>query len=222
MRTLAVLPVKTFTAAKGRLADRLGSAARAELAEAMLGDVLDALAAARELDGVAVVTAEPRAAAAGVAAGAAVVADSEQAGQSPAAALGVAHALRRAVERVLLVPGDTPLLSSGDVDELLRRAARAGTAVAIVPDRHGTGTNALLLAPPDAIAPTFGPGSCARHIAGAEEAAVTHVVARVAGLEHDVDTPEDLTALAARLSPADPTVARRTRATAALSAATGI
>ncbi len=35
----------------------------------------------------------------------------------------------------------------------------------IVPDRHGTGTNALLLAPPQAIAPAFGPGSCERHAA---------------------------------------------------------
>ena len=221
MRTLAVLPVKSFTAAKGRLADRLGADERAELAEAMLGDVLDALSTARGLDGMAVVTAEPRAAAAGAAAGAAVVADREQAGQSPAALLGVAHALREAAERVLLVPGDTPLLSAGDVDELLRRSTSAGTAATIVSDRHGTGTNALLLAPADAIAPSFGLGSCARHLAAAREAAVTHAVERVAGLEHDVDTPEDLAALAARLHRTDRAVAQRTRATAALSAAVG-
>lgn len=221
MRTLAVLPVKSFTAAKGRLADRLGADERAEFAEAMLGDVLDALASARELEGVAVVTAEPRAAPAAVAAGAAVIADREQAGQSPAAVLGVAHALRDAAERVLLVPGDTPLLCSGDVDELLRRSARAGTGATIVPDRHGTGTNALLLTPADAIAPSFGPGSCARHLAAADAAAVSHAVERVAGLEHDVDTPEDLAALADRLSRADPAVAPRTRATTALSVANG-
>ena len=221
MRTLAVLPVKTFTAAKGRLADRLGAGGRAELAEAMLGDVLDALAAAHELDGVAVVTAEPRAAAAALAAGAMVVADREQAGQSAAAVLGVAHALRDAADRVLLVPGDTPLLCSGDIDDLVRRSTAAGTGVAIVPDRHGTGTNALLLAPADAIAPSFGPGSCARHLGAAEAAAVSHAVERVAGLEHDVDTPEDMAALAARLHRADPAIARRTRATAALAAAAG-
>ena len=222
MRTLAVLPVKSFTAAKGRLAARLEPAERAALAEAMLGDVLEALLEAEELDGVAVVTAEPRAAALGVQAGAAVIADGEQAGQSPAAALGIADALRTGCERVLLVPGDTPLLRSDDVDELLRRSADAGTGVAIVPDRHGTGTNALLLSPPDAIAPGFGPDSCARHLAAAETATVAHAVERVTSLAHDVDTPEDLSALAARLREADPAVARRTRTTAALSLPTGV
>ncbi len=90
-----------------------------------------------------------------------------------------------------------------------------------MPDRHGTGTNALLLAPADVIEPSFGPGSCARHLAAAEAAAVTHAVERVAGLEHDVDTPEDLVALAGRLSRASPAVAPRTRTTAVLSPPTG-
>ena len=35
----------------------------------------------------------------------------------------------------------------------------------IVPDRHGSGTNALLLDPPTVITPAFGPGSFARHAA---------------------------------------------------------
>ena len=43
MRTLAVLPVKGFAAAKARLAARLEPGERAALAEAMLGDVLAAL-----------------------------------------------------------------------------------------------------------------------------------------------------------------------------------
>ena len=45
-----------------------------------------------------------------------------------------------------------------------RRCSACGRRVTIVPDRHGTGTNALLLSPPDAIAPAFGPDSCARHV----------------------------------------------------------
>jgi len=61
-----------------------------------------------------------------------------------------------------------------------------------VGDRHGTGTNALVLAPPDAMAPGFGPDSFARHVAAAEEAGVSHRVELAASLAHDVDTPEDL------------------------------
>ena len=61
--------------------------------------------------------------------------------------------------------------------------------MAIVPDRHGTGTNALLLAPPDAIAPAFGPGSCARHADRARRAGHEVAVEPLDSLGLDVDTP---------------------------------
>ncbi|HYN90533.1 MAG TPA: hypothetical protein VER75_01335, partial [Thermoleophilaceae bacterium] len=98
-------------------------------------------------------------------------------------------------ERALLVPGDTPLLDPGELAGLI-----AGTrAVVIVPDRHGSGTNALVLSPPDAIEPSFGPGSFARHVAAAESAGVPHRVEAVPTLALDVDTPDDLAELAAVL-----------------------
>jgi 2-phospho-L-lactate guanylyltransferase len=62
----------------------------------------------------------------------------------------------------------------------------------IVPDRAGTGTNALLLRPPDAFAPSFGPGSLERHIEAVSTAGVRFRVERVRSLMHDVDTPDDL------------------------------
>ena len=78
-----------------------------------------------------------------------------------------------------------------------RRAARrpAGPGVTIVPDRHGTGTNALVLAPPAVMEPSFGPGSCARHAALARAAGVRVRVVEVPSLAFDVDTPDDLAAL---------------------------
>jgi 2-phospho-L-lactate/phosphoenolpyruvate guanylyltransferase len=74
-----------------------------------------------------------------------------------------------------------------------------GGRVAIVPDRHGTGTNALLLAPPDAIGPAFGPSSCARHADRARRAGHEAAVEPVDSLSLDVDTPDDLAALAEAL-----------------------
>lgn len=212
MRTLAVLPIKRFEAAKQRLDPAIDPAVRAALAEAMLGDVLAALTSARGLDGVAIVTAEARAAAEARRAGVDVVPDTAEAGQSPAAAAGIAHALRAGYERVLLVPGDTPLLEAAEIDGLLAGAAAAGRAATIFGDRHGTGTNGLLLSPPDALEPSFGPGSLARHVAAARDASLEHTVERVPGLEHDVDTHEDLATLAARLDEVAAGSARRTRA----------
>jgi 2-phospho-L-lactate guanylyltransferase len=80
-----------------------------------------------------------------------------------------------------------------------------------VPDRHGSGTNALRLTPPDVISPAFGSGSFARHaVLGAGAGAVVRV-AQAPSLELDVDTPGDLAALRAALDRL-PDAAPRTRA----------
>ncbi len=208
MRTLAVLPVKTFSRAKQRLGDAVAPADRVSLAEAMVGDVLEALAAVPGIDRVVVVTAEPLARRAALAGCALVIADPHETGQSAAAGRGVRAALDDSADRVLLVPGDCPALHPFEVQRLLDTAA---VPVTIVPDRHGSGTNALLLAPPDAIAPAFGPGSFDRHCSAARAAAIDFAVAELHSLGLDVDTPDDLAALAAALA-ARPGGAPRTRA----------
>jgi 2-phospho-L-lactate guanylyltransferase len=196
MRTLAILPVKSFGAAKQRLGSALGSGPRRVLAQAMFADVLASLRRVEGLDGIAVVTADPVADAAARSEGVLVLRDTEQAGQSAAASIGIAYALAEGFERVLLVPGDTPLLDPAEVGSLL--AIRRG--VSIVPDRHGTGTNALVLSPPDAIAPSFGPGSLKRHVAAAEGAGVPSAVETIPTLMLEVDSGDDLAALTAALA----------------------
>ncbi len=195
MRTLAILPVKSFGAAKQRLADALGAGARQALAQAMVSDVLTSLRRTPGLDGIVVVTADRAAEAAASGGGVRVLHDSAQAGQSEAARIGIRHALDEGCDRVMLVPGDTPLVQPGELAGLLSGARE----VVIVPDRHGTGTNALVLSPPDAIEPSFGPGSFERHVAAAEAADVPHRVEEVRALALDVDTPADLAELAAEL-----------------------
>src|SRR5918998_3771324 len=138
MRTLAVLPIKSFSDAKQRLGALLGGGSRQALALAMFSDVLTALGHVDGVDAVAVVTADHGAEAVAAASGAVVLRDHEQAGQSQATAAGIRHAQAAGFERVLLVPGDTPLLDAQELSDLLRRSAAAGVGAVIVPDRHGT------------------------------------------------------------------------------------
>jgi 2-phospho-L-lactate/phosphoenolpyruvate guanylyltransferase len=196
MRTLAILPVKSFGAAKQRLAPALGSGSRQALAQAMFADVLISLRKVAGLDSIVVVTADPVAGATARGQRVLVLRDKAQTGQSAAASIGISYALAEGFERVLLVPGDTPLLDPGELAELLS----SPRPVSIVPDRHGTGTNALVLAPPDAIWPSFGPGSLERHVAAAEAAGVSYGVEEVATLMLDVDTGADLSALIGALA----------------------
>lgn len=190
MATLAILPVKTFGDSKQRLETALSSIVRRALAEAMFTDVLNALRRAGSLIEILVVTTDERAQRIAGSHGAQVL-DAHETGHSAAAAEGIAYALARSYDRVLLIPGDCPTLRAHDLEALLAAPHQQHSAV-IVADRHGDGTNALLLTPPDCLTPSFGPGSCERHVAAAESAGIAVSVVSVPSLEFDVDTPEDL------------------------------
>jgi 2-phospho-L-lactate guanylyltransferase len=193
LKATAILPVKRFAAAKQRLAPGIGATHRAELAAAMLEDVLEAIAAARSIERTIVVSSEPRAVELAGARGAEVIADPDEGGHSGAALAGIARARQLGAGRVVLLPIDCPLLAPRELERLL--TGMPERFVAVVPDRHGTGTNALALAPPDAIEPSFGEGSCARHVAAAREAGVPFDVEELPSLALDLDTPADVVAL---------------------------
>jgi 2-phospho-L-lactate guanylyltransferase len=108
---------------------------------------------------------------------------------------------------VALLPGDCPLLEPRELDRVV--TASPSRYVTIVPDRHGTGTNALVLAPPDAIRPAFGEGSRDRHVAAAREAGIPFGVEEIPSLALDLDTPADVVALTTELE-RDRRRARRT------------
>jgi 2-phospho-L-lactate guanylyltransferase len=193
LKATAVLPVKRFAAAKQRLAPGMGGTHRAELAEAMLEDVLEAIGAARSIERTIVVSSEPRAIEIAAASGAELVADPDEGGHSGAALAGIGRAQQLGAATVVLLPIDCPLLAPRELERLL-----TGTPeryVAIVPDRRGSGTNALALSPPDAIEPSFGEGSCARHVAAARAAGVPYNVEELPSLALDLDTPADIVAL---------------------------
>ena len=193
MKATAVLPVKRFAAAKQRLAPGIGATHRAELAAAMLEDVLEAIEAARSIERTILVCSEPRAVEIASARGAEVIADPDEGGHSGAALAGIARARQLGAERVVLLPIDCPLLAPRELERLL--TGMPERFVAVVPDRHGTGTNGLALSPPDAIEPSFGEGSCARHVAAARNAGIPFNVEELPSLALDLDTPADIVAL---------------------------
>lgn len=193
MKATAVLPVKRFAAAKQRLAPGMGASHRAELAAAMLEDVLEAIGAARSIERTIVVSSEPRAVEIARSSEIELVADPDEGGHSGAALAGIAHAQQLGAGTVVLLPIDCPLLAPRELERLL--TGMPERYVAIVPDRHGTGTNALALSPPDAIVPSFGEGSCASHVAAAREAGVPFNVEELPSLALDLDTPADIVAL---------------------------
>ncbi|MBI3752391.1 MAG: hypothetical protein HY263_12125, partial [Chloroflexi bacterium] len=118
-------------------------------------------------------------------------------------------AVARGATAMLVLPADLPAVSAAAIDALVATAAAApgptGASaqdglVALVTDRHGRGTNALLLSPPAIIAPAFGDDSRGAHRRAAESAGARFV--EVGGpFALDVDTPADLLVAAAALAP---------------------
>ncbi|MGE5335813.1 MAG: 2-phospho-L-lactate guanylyltransferase [Nitrososphaerota archaeon] len=197
MNTIAVLPVKRFGDAKQRLAAGITGGQRRELAEAMVADVLEAIGEARAVERTIVVTDDPVAQGLAAAAGAEVVPDPEDGGHVEAARAGIARAEAAGAARVVLLAGDCPLLDPRELDRLLTGVP--GSYVGIVGDRHGTGTNALLLSPPTAIVPAFGEGSRERHVEAARQAGVPFGIEELPSIELDLDTPADVIALTREL-----------------------
>ena len=197
MKATAVIPVKRFNAAKQRLAPGLGGDQRRALAAAMVADVLEAIGEARTIERTIVVSGDPIAQELAAAAGAEVVPDPGDSGHVEAALAGIARAEVEHAECVVLLPGDCPLLDPRELDRLLTGVPER--YVGIVPDRHGEGTNALVLSPPAAIVPAFGEGSRARHVAAARKTGIPFEVEELASLGLDLDTPADIVALTTRL-----------------------
>jgi 2-phospho-L-lactate guanylyltransferase len=193
MKATAVVPVKRFAVAKSRLAPGVDEARKPALVAAMVADVLEAIGRARQVERTIVVSQEPLAAELAAAGGAELVSDFDDASHSAAALAGVSAATAAGARCVALLPGDCPLLDPRELDRMLTGVP--DSYVAVIPDRHGTGTNALVLAPPDAIKPSFGEGSKERHVAAARAAGIPFGVEELSSLGLDLDTPADIVAL---------------------------
>jgi 2-phospho-L-lactate/phosphoenolpyruvate guanylyltransferase len=197
MRTAAILPVKRFSLAKQRLGESVTEQLRLDLARAMVGDVLVALSRCAAIELTIVVTNEPTIGAAAAYTGAIVIADTAESGQSAAVSIGIGRALAEGAERALCIPGDCPALDPDELEVLLRSDH---SEVVIIPDRHGTGTNGLLLTPPDVMTPSFGPASRERHSELAVSAGLRSQVEQLSSLRLDIDTGADLAVLRERLA----------------------
>jgi 2-phospho-L-lactate guanylyltransferase len=193
LKATAITPVKRFSSAKRRLATGIDGERREALVAAMLEDTLEAIGETRSIERTIVVSGDPRAQEIASAAGVEVLPDPADEGHVTAALAGIARAEVDGAECVVLLPGDCPLLDPKELDRLLTGVP--SSYVAIVPDRHGTGTNALVLSPPSAIEPAFGEGSRARHVAAAREANIPFAVEELPSLALDLDTPADVVAL---------------------------
>jgi 2-phospho-L-lactate/phosphoenolpyruvate guanylyltransferase len=198
MPTFAILPIKNLDQAKQRLSPALDPRPRRSLVEAMFSDTLVALRRAKALSGVLVISSDSRAQRIAEGYGATVLTDANS-GHNDAALIGLRRAGELSAGRALLLPADCPLIEPAELDQLAQWTMPE-RGVLVVPDRHGTGTNALVLRPPDAMEPSFGEGSHARHLGNARAAGIHAETVELPSLALDLDTPDDLAVIEEKLA----------------------
>ena len=191
MTIWAIVPVKPLRRGKSRLAGTLSEDERAELNRSLLQHTLQTLTDIKELEQVLVVSRDPHALTIARQHGARTVREDGQPQLNTALTRATVVAKVHATRGVLILPADLPLISREDVLTLIDKADEPPVVV-IAPDRHGKGTNALLICPSGLIEYDFGENSFQRHCERAKQAGARLEIVDLPSLGLDLDLPEDL------------------------------
>jgi 2-phospho-L-lactate guanylyltransferase len=190
---MILVPVKNLRNAKQRLSPLLDSSTRTELAQAMLADVLQAIADCGEKD-VSLVTSDPFALDLAKQHGFEFIRDDANVSETDAIAMATELCAARGAQSTLVVPGDIPLIEAADIRTIYESAPAKGSV--LVPSIDKRGSNAVLRRPAALFPLRFGSDSFMPHLAAAIATNTSCVVLSLPRIGLDLDTPHDLQQLA--------------------------
>ena len=193
----ALVPVKSLSAGKSRLAPVLPDKEREALSVYMLEKVLDALLLTGRFHWIGVVTDDPRVEAVAREREAHTLREDGAINENRSITYGSRICREMGANSLLVIHADLPLVTAGDIETLISTGGGAPKVV-ICPSKEGTGTNALYRTPPEVIPACFGPGSFSRHVAEAAARNIPWEKCSLPGIAMDLDTPDDLENLRCR------------------------
>ncbi len=190
---MILLPVKNLAKAKQRLAAVLDQPTRTQLAQAMLTDVVEAIAAFAG-DKVALATSDPFAVELAARYGFEVIRDETNVSETDAIEMATRVCEARRVESTLVIPGDIPLIEAADLRAIYQGCPESGSV--LVPSCDKRGTNAVLRRPASLFPLRFGNDSFMPHLTADIATNKSCVVLSLPRVGLDIDTSEDLRELA--------------------------
>jgi 2-phospho-L-lactate/phosphoenolpyruvate guanylyltransferase len=204
---MILIPVKNLSNAKQRLASALDQSSRTELAQAMLSDVLEKLSSWSNCPPVSVVTSDPFAIELARSFHYEIIPDDACRSETDAIEIATHLCEQRGIKSTLVIPGDIPLVTASELDQILRAAPEEGTV--LVPSADKRGTNAAFRSPAGLFPLRFGNDSFKPHLAAAQATGKLCTVLSLPGIALDIDTPSDLRHLA--VAPGDTRAQRLAR-----------
>ena len=196
MRGILLIPVKSLTIAKQRLASALDQERRSQLAEAMLRDVMTAAAGVRDRIDVALVTGDSRACALADEFNFLVIDDPRNESETAAIEMATAWCEQRGYDTTIVVPGDIPLITSDELQRVLDAAPAEGAVFVPAYDRRGS--NCILRRPASIIPLRFGNDSFLPHCEAMQKSGKPLVILEMPGIGLDIDNPHELDLLLQR------------------------
>jgi 2-phospho-L-lactate guanylyltransferase len=187
---MILVPVKNLAQAKQRLSSILDQPACTKLAQAMLHDVLEAVASWENRPDVGIVSCDPFALGLAAKFGFEVIADPVNASETDAIAMATHVCETRSVDFTLVIPADIPLIQGWELQRIMEAAPHEGCVIAPAGDSRGT--NAIFRRPAGLIPLRFGNDSFKPHLAAAKATGKSCIVLSLPGIAVDVDNPADL------------------------------
>ena len=160
----------------------------------MFRDILLQVRAARGLAATFVVTGDDKVASIAALAGAEVIRERAENGETAAVDFARLEMKNAGCEAVLILPGDMPLVRAADIEHVLAQVPVNALApfALLVPSHDRKGTNALLLAPPDIINLRFGYDSFTYHLSRVTAQGLPMRFIENEHIALDIDEPKDL------------------------------
>ena len=185
-----VVPIRSLSDGKSRLAGVLRPPERRAFNEMLLTRSLDAIARASDgLSRCIVASADRDALELANRRGATPLLDGPDCGLNAALAAACDEARSRQASSILILAADLPDVSGAALARL-RDGTPSGSA-AIIADKSGCGTNGLLLPARCESRFAFGQASLRRHCAAIESSGVPVAIWRDPALSFDIDSPDD-------------------------------
>ncbi|MFT5210044.1 MAG: 2-phospho-L-lactate guanylyltransferase [Flavobacterium sp.] len=213
MNISLVIPIKQLQNAKQRLSAILQPMERAALFKAMIEDVLEVATICDRIDEVIVVTEDVEVTELALRYSARIMEEpitnlESELSESKLTERGLISAVTYAGDQLnaagtdvmVFLPGDIPLVSVEELEVVLDGfGLSSGPEMLIVPSSDLGGSNCVVCRPPNCMPFGFGKDSFRRHLRIAKENGIEAGVAKLPGIGLDIDTPEDLIALAAEI-----------------------
>ena len=195
MKTFAIVPIKKLENAKTRLSSLLDTDDRIHLSLLMLQDTLQTLSVVQSLTQIITVSADKRVEKIALKYGATFLLEEKERGVNSAIALADDYCIKEAADATMVIPHDLPLLNSIDISKACELAENESRCIVICPSLRYDGTNMLLRIPPSIITTFYDADSYNAHVKAATRLGISVKLLFSKGLMHDIDTPEDASAI---------------------------